>query len=172
MWEISAYNQTISFVLSLCLGALFCVLYDVVRAIRKVCLNSFWAVFFTDILIWLLYAFVTFIFLVARTNGEIRGYILVGELGGFILFRISISRLLFSAVCFVFIKAVAVKRMISGCIRRFYIKIDDLGFKIWQGLSKFLKSVKKLLKNTFKLLYTNKNIADTENALNETKTKA
>lgn len=172
MWEINAYNQTISFVLSLCLGALFCVLYDVVRAMRKVCLNSFWAVFFTDILIWLFYAFATFIFLVARTNGEIRGYILVGELFGFILFRISISRLLFSALCFVFIKAAAVNQIISGCIGRFYVKFESLGLKIWQGLSKFLKSVKKLLKNTFKLLYTNKNIADTEKALNETKTKA
>lgn len=172
MWEIDAYNQTISFVLSACLGALFCVLYDVVRAVRKVCLNSFWAVFFTDIIMWLIYAFATFMFLMARTNGEIRGYILIGELFGFVLFRISISRLLFSAFCFIFKKISIIKRKISSVISKFYIKFEALGLKIWQGLSKFLKSIKKLLKNTFKLLYTKKNNTNTEKALNETKTKA
>jgi len=172
MWEINAYNQTVSFVLSLGLGAMFCILYDIIRAMRKVCLNTFWSVFFTDILIWLIYAFATFIFLVARTNGEIRGYILVGEFLGFALFRISISRFLFSVLSLVFVKTAAVKKAISSCVSKFYIKFETLGLKVWQGLSKFFKSVKKLLKNTLKLLYTNKNIANTENTLNETKTKA
>lgn len=172
MWEINAYHQTISFVLSLCLGALFCALYDIVRAVRKVCLNSFWAVLFTDILIWVFYAFATFIFLIARTNGEIRGYILVGELSGFVLCRISLSRLFFPMLCFIITKAAAIKQKISCCISRFYIKFETLGLKIWQGLSNFFKCVKKLLKNALKLLYTNKNIANTEKALNETKTKA
>ncbi|MBQ8740126.1 MAG: spore cortex biosynthesis protein YabQ [Clostridia bacterium] len=172
MWEINNYNQTITFLLALGLGALFCVLYDVIRAVRKVCLNSFWSVTFTDIFIWVLYAFTTFIFLVARTNGEIRGYVLAGELLGFILFRISFSRLLFPSLRFVFIKIAAVKKKVTKCIGWFYIKFEAFVFKIGKSISKFFKSTKKLLKNALKLLYTNKNIADTEKALNETKTKA
>lgn len=172
MWEINAYNQTISFVLSLCLGAVFCVLYDMIRAIRRVCLNSFLAVLFTDILIWLFYAFATFIFLMARTNGEIRGFILMGELLGFILCRISLSRLFCPILCFIFTKAAAIKQRISAFIGRFYIKFETFGLKLWQGLSKIFKSLKKLLKNTVKLLYTDKNIASTEKTINETKTKA
>lgn len=172
MWEINTYNQTITFVLSVCLGALFCVLYDIIRAVRKVCLNSFWAVQFTDIFLWVFYAFATFIFLVARTNGEIRGYVLAGEFLGFILFRISFSRLLFPALRFVFIKIATVKKKVTRCISKFYIKFEALILKIGKSISKFFKSAKKLLKNALKLLYTNKNIANTEKTLNETKTKA
>lgn len=172
MWEINNYNQTITFLLSLCLGALFCALYDIIRAARKVCLNSFWAVTFTDIFIWIFYAFLTFIFLIARTNGEIRGYVLAGALLGFILFRISISRLLFPALRFVFVKIAFVIKKISGCIDWFYLKSETLLLNCGKSAFKIFKSAKKLLKNAVKLLYTKKNIADTEKTSDETKTKA
>lgn len=172
MWEINNYNQTITFLLSLCLGALFCTLYDIIRAARKVCLNSFWAVQITDIFLWVLYAFVTFVFLVSRTNGEIRGYVLAGEFLGFVLFRISFSRLLFPALRFVFVKIAAVKKKVTGCIDWFYIKFEALILNWGKSAFKFFKSAKKLLKNAYKLLYTKKNIANTEKTLNETKTKA
>lgn len=172
MWEISNYNQTITFLLSLCLGGIFCALYDIIRAARKVCFNSFWAVQFTDILTWILYAFVTFVFLVARTNGEIRGYVLIGEALGFVLYRISLSKLLFPIFKFVFIKAMAVNKKNTQLISRFYIKFEALTLKIWDGAFKIFKSAKKLLKIGCRLLYTNRNIANTEKKLNETKTKA
>ncbi len=172
MWEISNYNQTISFLLSLCIGGIFCALYDIVRASRKVCSNSFWSVLFSDIIIWTVYAFVTFIFLMSRTNGEIRGYVLFGEFFGFVLFRISLSRLLFPMLSFVFINVSRICQRIADYIGKFYAKFEVLLLKIWEGTHKIFKSAKKLLKNAFKLLYTNKNIADLENALDETKTKA
>lgn len=172
MWEINNYNQIITFLLSLCLGAVFCTIYDIIRAIRKVCINSFWAVTITDILIWILYAFGTFIFLISRTNGEIRGYVLIGEALGFILFRISFSKLFFPFFSFIFIRISDISRIIMGCINSFYIKFEAFLLKLWQGVFKIFKSAKKLLKNALKLLYTNKNIANTEKTSNETKTKA
>lgn len=172
MWEISNYNQIITFLLSLCLGAIFCAIYDIIRAMRKVCINSFFAVTITDILIWILYAFATFVFLISRTNGEIRGYVLAGEATGFVLFRLSFSRLLFPFLQFVFIKTAAVNEKITRYIGWFYAKSEYLILKTSKSVFKIFKSAKKLLKNARKLLYTNKNIADAENALNETKTKA
>lgn len=172
MWEIDNYSQIITFVLFLCLGAVFCIVYDVIRAMRKVCINSFLAVTVTDILIWILYAFTTFIFLISRTNGEIRGYTLVGEALGFLLCRVSFSRILFPVLRLVFVKIAMAKKKTARYIGWFYIKFEALILKFGKRVSEIFKSAKKLLKNALKLLYTNKNIADAENSLNETKTKA
>ncbi len=110
--------------------------------------------------------------MISRTNGEIRGYVLIGEALGFILFRISFSKLFFPVFSFIFIRISDISRIIMGCINSFYIKFEAFLLKLWQGVFKIFKSAKKLLKNALKLLYTNKNIANTEKTSNETKTKA
>ncbi len=171
MWEISNYDQVNTFLLSVILGGLCCVIYDILRALRKVCLNSFWAITIGDILLWIFYAFVTFIFLIARTNGEIRVYVLLGELTGFILFRISISKFLFSALKFIFVKTAVLNHKICELLFVIYTKIECLAMQAGKFALKILKRVKKLLKNARKLLYTNKNIASVENVLDETKTE-
>ena len=168
MWEINNYDQIISFLLSICLGAIFCFIYDIIRAARRVCLNSFFAITVVDILLWVFYAFVTFIFLIARTDGEIRGYVLVGEMLGFIILRISVSRLLYLAMSFVFIKISIIKQRVAKHIKTFYLKIEKTIAKLYLS---FLKKCKKTLENTRKLLYTNKNNANVESISNEEKTK-
>lgn len=172
MWEIDNTNQIITFLLSLCQGAVFCLLYDLIRAARKVCFNSFWSVFVTDIFVCILYAFGTFIFLIARTNGEIRGFVLVGETLGFVVFRITFSRLLFPIFCFIFTNTALLIRKFTRVIYGFNHKFEILIIKIVKNVSEFFKSAKKLLKNALKLLYTNRNNANTEKILDETKTKA
>ncbi|MBR5473581.1 MAG: spore cortex biosynthesis protein YabQ [Clostridia bacterium] len=172
MWEIDVGNQALTFALSMATGGIFCVSYDIVRAVRKVALNTFWAVLFTDILLWIIYAFVTFVFLIARTNGEIRGYVLVGEAIGFALCRISVSRLLFPILRFIAVKTAVVVRKMGQIIYVFYAKTETLILSQKKYVFKFFKSIKKLLKNIVKLLYTNRNIAVMENAFDETKTKA
>ena len=171
MWEINSYDQSISFLFSLGLGAVFCVLYDIIRSMRKVCLNSFLAVTIVDILLWIVYAFLTFIFLISRTNGEIRGYVIFGEFVGFVLFRISVSKFLYLLLSFIFEKIALIKFKINKVVDAFYIKIELYILKMIKYIFKFFKSVKKLLKNTYKLLYTDKNIVNLENISNETKTE-
>ena len=157
MWEINTANQTVTFILSLCIGVLFCVLYDILRAVRKVCLNSFWSVFFTDILLWIFYALTTFLFLMSRTNGEIRGYVLAGELLGFVLFRLTLSRLLFAALAFIVTKLAELNKKVSRIFAKLYAGFDMLLLKIQQYISKCFKSVKKLLKNATLPLYNKTN---------------
>lgn len=175
MWEINITDQIITFGLSLCLGALLCVFYDIIRALRKAGFNSFTAVFFTDIIFWLFSAFVTFIFLIVRTNGEIRGYVLLSELLGFILFRISLSKLLFKMLSFIFVWVTKIKDIIYTKTYLCFDRIEAITLKIFcKGFIFFkraLKSAKKLLKKVLCLLYTNKNNENTENVLNETKTE-
>ena len=171
MWEINNNNQIITFLLSLCLGAICCAIYDIVRALRKVCLNSLLAITVGDILLWVFYALLTFIFLIARTNGEIRGYVLICELFGFILFRISVSKFLYSFLKFLFEGINAVIQKINKILGAFYIKIEHFTYKAVKFIIKILKRVKKLLKNAIQLLYTDKNIVHMEKAINETKTE-
>lgn len=172
MWEISNYNQIISFLLSLCLGGAFCLLYDIVRALRKVCLNSFFAITITDMLLWGIYAIITFLFLIVTTKGEIRAYVLVGEFFGFILVRITISKIVYKLLGFVIVKISTIIRKLEEFFELIYTKFEKFILKMLKCSFEFIKSVKKLLKNMAKLLYTNKNISSSETNLNETKTKA
>ena len=174
MWEISVGNQVATLALSLCLGFILCLIYDVLRAMRKTGFNSFLAVFITDILFWIFVAFITFIFLMSRTNGEIRAYVLLGELIGFIVFRFTASKLWFKSLCVCFKLFVRVKRFLRRKTNIIYLKLENFITRfLKQTLLKsknVLKSVKKLLKKASKVLYTVINIKSAENDSYETKT--
>ena len=78
MWEISINDQILTLLYSLCLGVILCVYYDIFRAFHKAGFDSPFQVFIGDILYCVTAAFATFLFLLSRTNGEIRGYVLDG----------------------------------------------------------------------------------------------
>lgn len=175
MWEIDLNGQTQTFAYSLCLGALACLFYDVIRAIRRVWRNSAVAVFFEDLLFWIISAFATFIFLMARTSGEIRGYVLACEFSGFILCRLTLSKPLFFLTVHFFKILSKIITFTNNCINVFYTKIEltlsvILG-KIYVFTGYLIKTAKKLLKKLHKLLYTKKSNINMEQSLNETKTE-
>lgn len=174
MWEININNQFSTLALSVCLGCILCAVYDVLRASRKAGFNSAVSVFVTDITFWVLSAFATFIFFISRTNGEIRGYVLIGEFIGFVLFRISLSRLIFWCFTKLFSFLKKLNCLINKGFEALYRKTDTVMQKIRNFALEFqkrsLKIIKKLLKNRRKMLYTNTNNYDAEYVLNETKT--
>ena len=139
--------------------------YDVIRALRTVCMNSYLAITVVDITLWIVYALITFIFLISRTNGEVRGYVLLGELIGFGLTRISISKFICSVFGFVFKKLKCFLRKTNTVLNSFYEKVEANVLKALNLLIKMLKTAKKLLKNAIKLLYTNKNIVNMEKTI-------
>lgn len=166
MWEINITTQALTFLYAVILGALLCIFYDIIRAFRKAGLNGNISVFITDILFWLVNTFLTFVFLMATTNGQFRVFVLVAELIGFVICRLSLSKLLFP-----FFKIIlgAISKMFG--IISYYSAVGC--FKIEQLLHSFnklfrknlkiaLKEVKKLLKNGWKMLYTNRNNIDLE----------
>lgn len=175
MWEISVYNQILTFAWSLLLGAIWCFTYDIICSMRRVYVWARWVVFISDVLLWVIYAFVTFIFLISRTNGEIRSYVLLGEILGFLVFRIVVSRFVVMFFVFIFKK---VKKICNWLKRVFYAafeKLEQIVLKSLQNTSNFLimtvKTAKKLLQYIHKLLYTKRNNVNVENKLDETKTK-
>lgn len=148
--------------------------YDVLRASRKAGFNSFLAVFVTDVLFWVVSAFVTFIFLMARTYGEVRGYVFAGEFIGFLFFRLTFSKLIFPILKFIFEIIKKIHSYLNRLFDAFYSKCESIILKICEfavkNFKRLLKSIKKLLKNKHKMLYNDENNYNAESLLNETKT--
>ena len=157
MWEINNSLQILSFLRSILLGVLLCVLYDFIKSARLTVDFSDIAIFLQDIIYSCISAFVTFIFLLSVTNGEMRGYVISGILAGFIISRFTLSRLIGKFLKIIF---GGIKMLFGGFLRWFYLKFDRLCEKIIKICKKTLKSVKKLLKNLMNLLYTKSNRVD------------
>ena len=90
---ISITLQAQIFLLSLLLGAAFGVLYDFFRALRVVFDPPPLIVFFEDILYAALCACLCFSFTLLTNTGEIRGYIFMGTLTGFIIYFCTVGAL-------------------------------------------------------------------------------
>ena len=144
----------ISFGCSVVFGIILCLVYDVFRALRKTVSHTITLTFFEDLLFSFLAAVTTFLFLLSTTNGEIRGYVLLGAVFGFILSRLTISRIF----CFL-LKLVFSRLNLIFCYvnKIFYSGFDVMEKKILEICKKSGKTVKKLLKIPRDLLYTKGN---------------
>lgn len=161
MWEINNFDQTFTFIIFLICGIALKLFYDIMRAKRKVRKSGWIRVFIFDILFWSVNAAVTFLLLLARTNGQVRGYSLFAELSGFVICHFTFSKIWM--------------KILVGIIKLFYKLTDKISYVLCFGASlltcytgnffKFLlkcvkkgiKTVKKLLKNMKCMLYTEKN---------------
>ncbi len=95
MWEIHSTSQVGSFLASLLVGAGLCLFYDLFRLDRILFRRSKAAVFCADLFFWVVAAFSLFCLLLLTTNGQLRGFIFLGAIFGFFLWRFTVSRLLF-----------------------------------------------------------------------------
>ena len=153
MWEISNKGQIINLLYSLSLGGIFCIIYDFIRAFRLVFRSKTIVYFITDVLFFALCGILTFLLLLALTGGEIRGYVILGILLGFILIRLIISKitlLLFKK----FAKATLFLLSLFAKINR---RICEKIIKATKKISLLLRSLrKKLLKTGDSVLYNRK----------------
>lgn len=98
--EFTLADQTIYFLYSLLFGVLLSVLYDVVRIIRFCGFTRTWQIITSDILYFVLCAFLTAIFAMPFNKGGIRAFVLFGESIGFLLYRFTIGEYLAAVYCF------------------------------------------------------------------------
>jgi len=113
MWEISNNLQIFGLLRAVLLGCIFCFLYDFLRAFRKTVKCSDLAVFWQDIFYFSFCSPVTFLFLLAVTNGEMRAYVFFGIALGFICFRIIFSFFVLKILNFLF-----------GLIKKMYLYLS------------------------------------------------
>lgn len=141
MWEINNSLQLSGFLYSCVLGAIYCVVYDFLRAVRSGNRTSAFIVFFQDIFYFTAAAISCFCFLLATTNGELRFYAILGILIGFVITRLTVSKLTY----FIFLK-------ITHFIRFIFTKFSNGLTKVCAffdtRLTFFAKKAAAILKNT------------------------
>lgn len=150
MWEINNASQLIASLTSLAVGCVFCLIYDIFRAIRKSFNRTRYAVFFEDILYSLICGVIGFLFLLAAAGGEIRAFALVGMGVGFFICRFTLSRLFLPILLFI----IRVFKSIFGKFSRLSAaacaKICSVSDKCGSKISKFLKFIANTLKKGLK----------------------
>lgn len=131
MWEITVKSQILTFFYAVTLGVILSVLFDFFRTIRISYKHNNIFVFIEDIVFFLISTFLTFMFLMARCNGEFRTYVISAILIGFFIYRITLSKIILP---------------MSVIITKFFIRLFGKIFLLFQ------KSVSLTVKNTKKLL--------------------
>lgn len=93
MYTVDQSEQLLIFLASLGVGFLLGVLYDFLRAVRLSVTRGRAAVVVFDLLYFFLFGFLTYIFILAANKGEVRSYIIIGELlgGAFYYFSFGIA---------------------------------------------------------------------------------
>ena len=97
MTGITIAKETRLFLLSLAVGAGMSFLYDLLRVLRRRTAHRAAAVSLEDILYFLLCALLHFAFVLKDNRGQLRGYILVGELLGWVCWHLSAGAVLVEA---------------------------------------------------------------------------
>ena len=145
MWEISNSLQAVCFLRAIILGLILSLFYDIFSSLRKLGLNSFFAVLIEDIIFFAVATPVVFLFLMATTNGEVRLYIIIGIIIGFLILKLTLSKL----IVFVLYKLLfVIKKMFLSLF-----KIYNLCFTFIEStFSLFLKKSGKLLKKALNSL--------------------
>lgn len=146
MWEISGYNQYICFWYSIVVGLGLGFLYDLFKFDRTLFKRSKFFVFICDILFWIISAFIVFSFCVVFSNGQIRGYILLGCLLGFLIYKLTLS-------CIFFGLLFPTKKLIKVVNVRYCLVLEKINLYV----SKFIFIVKKNTKKVFFIKKTKNN---------------
>ena len=79
-------NQTATFLWSVALGAALGAFYDIFRILRLAFKTPKWGVFVQDMLYFFAAAAFTFFFILEHNYGSMRGFILIGEISGWLLY--------------------------------------------------------------------------------------
>ena len=146
MWEINNGLQLLAFFRAAVLGGTFCLFYDFLRAVRRVKNNSDLSVFLEDLLFFTLIAPITFCFLLALTNGELRAYIFIALINGFIIIRFTVSSLILKL--FIFILSFIIK--LIGIFKNIFFVIFNWFYGVLLYLYAILKRNYKKIVICFK----------------------
>lgn len=174
LYSLSLAQQTKGFLLALGMGFLLGILYDFIRIVRISISRGKIAVIICDILFCALACLCTFLFCLTVNEGEIRLYLVLGEVAGFFVYYFSLGAIIFSCSEKIinFIKRLMRSvfgvisfpfRWIFGKTRKVFNKLFKKSRKNSKKLknkSNFLLKVNKLL--LYNLFVKKRNLVDGE----------
>ena len=97
--EITLAEQTGCFLYSCLFGACMSVLYDLFRAVRVIFRFGKVATFFEDVLYFFVLGVITFGFILIVNEGELRGYIFLGEFLGWLIYHLTVGNITIRVLC-------------------------------------------------------------------------
>lgn len=121
--ELSVSGQALDFLLACLLGAGLGVLYDVFRIVRMAFWRGRLLIAVQDILYWVLAAVCTFLFMLMRSDGQIRFHILLGETLGFVVYYFTVGMIVFHASKFIINLIKKVLRFLYRIFIRPFVKL-------------------------------------------------
>ena len=141
MTDVTVAKETMLFFQSLILGAGLSLLYDVLRIIRRETRHQAVAVSLEDVVYFLVCGMVTFGFILKDNSGQVRGYIVVGEVIGWIICHMTVGEAAVRISPFVWIG------------RRFCRLIRKIEKRLCINLKKVMQKEKYNLKRKRMMLY-------------------
>ena len=157
--EISVSEQALDFLLACLLGAGLGALYDVFRIIRLAFWHGKLVVAVQDILFWSAAAACTFLFQLVNSDGQIRFYILLGELLGFTVYYFTIGVLVFHASRFIIGLVKRILRFLYRIFIRPFVKLFAFIFQKIKQLFVYVISKCKKLKHFCKFRLHKKDVS-------------
>lgn len=143
------------FVLSVVIGILFALVFDALRVIRIIFPHKSWMVFIEDFLFMIFCGFWFFIFSMTSARGQLRAFLLLGNLLGFFLYLFTVGELVKRFVTKTREAIIAILKKVYNLILRrifrpIFLKIAPPIRKLFEKrrrtTKKSEKSVKKVLK--------------------------
>ena len=131
--------QTTSFLYSMALGVVLSVVYDIFRIIRVAFGGKKTAVFIEDLIFSLVALVLTFVFVIAFNNGELRFFVLIGELLGFVVCHYTIGKII-----------IGFSRAIINAVRWFFKLVFTPISKMFKKILPKIKEIKKKLSKSRK----------------------
>ncbi|MBQ2704600.1 MAG: hypothetical protein IJF58_03520 [Clostridia bacterium] len=153
-YQVDAYGQFITAVISAAAGVGLCLLYDLLRLIRYARRHTTLQVFVQDLLWWIAATVVTWVVLLVRCSGTVRFFALLGLTVGFLSCRFTLSLVLMKLGKKVIDAVKTVLKVVWRAVfEPFFRWVRAVWDKFSKIIKKFLKSVKNLLKDSMLVVY-------------------
>lgn len=101
MTDLSLALQTVQFLQSIMLGAVFSIIYDIFYIIRSFFPRRIQPLMLLDFLYFLICGIILFQYLLRLNNGCMRYFIVLGVIIGWVVFHLSLSRLIVKIIDFI-----------------------------------------------------------------------
>lgn len=144
---LSLASQTKGFLLSLGFGLLVGVLYDLLRVIRLCFTKSKTAIFIFDVIFVFIASISSFLFMLTVTDGQLRAFIVLGELLGFFIYYFSFGII---AVKFTTKTADKIKSLFKRIFTFIFAPVRKLFTKISTKTAVFIEKLRKNVQKSAK----------------------
>lgn len=146
--DISASNQSIIFLQACLLGGIIGALYDVFRVLRLAFKTNKYIILIQDLIFFILAAILTFVFLLINGDGQIRIFVIIGEILGFIIYFFTIGVIVVKSSRFIINVIKTILMFLYKILIKPFVKIFIFIFSKFRAFfNKFSIKSKKILKN-------------------------